>query len=900
MRRRLLITLVVVCVGSASVAADDGPVGEARVLFLKGEYVRAAEVLQKTLAADGKSARAAELLSELDLELGRFDEAARRCEEFLRSAPRQTGVRTKLAWALYRRGDLDRAYREARKVQVLDPTNLSARYLEALIQHDRGARLVAKRVFETFVDVYQDTPNEKLSAEDLTTIGRACTCFALADRNPRMLRTIVNEVYPAAVKKDRLYTPALIASGELLLAKYNTGEARREFEAALRVNPKHPLALVGLARCELSRRQFPEAQGYVEKAQKVAPKLPEVLMLDATLSVYEQDFEAALGTAQTVLGINGNHQEALGLAAACFRQLGRTDDYAAAEKRALTVNPKCSVFYETVASVLITRHRDGEAEGLLRKAMELSPNDSGPASLLGLLLMRLGREKEAYAILNAAFKMDSFNVLVFNTLNLLEKMEDFETRKTEHFTIRVHPKADRVLVDYVVEYMERIYPEVVANYRHEPPHTLIEIFPQHRMFSVRTAGVPNVGTVGACLGPTIVMDSPVVGRPGMFNWADVLRHEFTHAVTLSATDMKISHWFTEALAVSEERRPWRYEWNQMLVDALDRDELMPVTRLNHAFTRARTQRRRQLAYAQSYLVARFITETWGRHKLVEMLAHYRKGEDTAQVILSAFGMKPEDFDGKFRVFASGFASGWKLSPGPLIREQGEVEKRIEQNPTDAELHLELSRIKLARRDVTGAALSVQEALKLKPEDARVHAALGMVRLHQRNASEARKAFEKALVRNPAETAAVRGMLQVCRLEKKEDEVLTYLGKLRSLEPLNPGIYRAMAKILLKKGEERGAVDCLSKAAEYDSQDYHSRRELVRLMMERTDYHSAAKYIDEAVAIWPYDRKIHEWGAVAFAKLGKVERAEREKALIPHSKDYRPSAAPERPERPVEH
>ena len=40
---------------------------------------------------------------------------------------------------------------------------------------------------------------------------------------------------------------------------------------------------------------------------------------------------------------------------------------------------------------------------------------------------------------------------------------------------------------------------------------------------------------------------------GTFNWAQVLRHEYTHTVTLGATDNRIAHWMTEGLAVLEEQ-----------------------------------------------------------------------------------------------------------------------------------------------------------------------------------------------------------------------------------------------------------------------------------------------------------------------------------------------------------
>ncbi|MBA7716236.1 hypothetical protein ES703_125304 [subsurface metagenome] len=271
------------------------------------------------------------------------------------------------------------------------------------------------------------------------------------------------------------------------------------------------------------------------------------------------------------------------------------------------------------------------------------------------------------------------------------------------------------------------------------------------------------------------------------------------------------------------------------------------------------------------------------------------------MIESVFKMKPESFDAVFRAFVEKEMSKVCLSPTPLVRHQDVVEKQVADNPAVVELHIELARIKVVRGDLTGAALAAGEALRLEPDNARANTVLGLVRLAQRNSTDARKAFEKALRLDSKEVDALRGLAKICRGEKKSDEELAHLEKLQKLEPLNPGVHRSIARIHLKKNNERPLVASLAKTAELDSQDYASRRELVRLMMARTDYHSAARYIDEAVAIWPYDRQLHEWAAVAFGKLGKTERAEREKALVPFSKTYRRGLRkPPKPERPVEH
>jgi Tfp pilus assembly protein PilF len=161
---------------------------------------------------------------------------------------------------------------------------------------------------------------------------------------------------------------------------------------------------------------------------------------------------------------------------------------------------------------------------------------------------------------------------------------------------------------------------------------------------------------------------------------------------------------------------------------------------------------------------------------------------------------------------------------------------------------------------------------------------------QGKVEDARTAFKKAVEFDPKEVEAVRGMVRTYRADEDAAELGKWLARLQKLDPVNPDVYRMLARAALKKKDEHAAAEHLVKAVELDNQDYDSCRELVRLFMARGDYAAAASYIDRAIAIWPYDRRIHEWGSVAFAKLGRKDRAEREKALMAFSKEYEPGAA----------
>ena len=62
---------------------------------------------------------------------------------------------------------------------------------------------------------------------------------------------------------------------------------------------------------------------------------------------------------------------------------------------------------------------------------------------------------------------------------------------------------------------------------------LIEMFPKHDDFAVRTIGLPGmIGALGACFGRVVTLDSPKARPPGDFNWGETLWHELAHVITL--------------------------------------------------------------------------------------------------------------------------------------------------------------------------------------------------------------------------------------------------------------------------------------------------------------------------------------------------------------------------------
>ena len=275
--------------------------------------------------------------------------------------------------------------------------------------------------------------------------------------------------------------------------------------------------------------------------------------------------------------------------------------------------------------------------------------------------------------------LDPFNARTTNYLRLLDMMDQFASKESAHFIVRYDARQDPIIPEYFSDYLESVYPAVCGAYQYEPKvKTFIEVFPTHDAFSVRTTGGPWIATVGASTGRIIALVAPRKGERtmGPFNWSQVLRHEFTHTVTLGATDNRIAHWFTEGLAVQQEHSPLRWEWVPMLYSAVTKHELFQMDSLTWAFIRPRRPIDRQLAYAESSWICQFVEQRYGHGAILAMLDQFRKGSTQEEVFENALHRTQSEFFTEFERWCQKQVAGWGYDEASsakyqLLRDRGE-------------------------------------------------------------------------------------------------------------------------------------------------------------------------------------------------------------------------------------
>src|SRR5206468_11730501 len=171
--------------------------------------------------------------------------------------------------------------------------------------------------------------------------------------------------------------------------------------------------------------------------------------------------------------------------------------------------------------------------------------------------------------------------------------------------------------EYAMGLAKQALTTLAARYEFTPRGPiLVEIFPKHDDFAVRTMGLRGMtGALGVCFGRVVGMDSPKARPPGEFQWEATLWHELAHVITLQMSNQRIPRWLTEGISEYEERRA-RPEWSRGMDVAfagmMNRGEILKLRDLNAGFTSPKTI---TLAYFEATLLVQHLATAFGDAKI---------------------------------------------------------------------------------------------------------------------------------------------------------------------------------------------------------------------------------------------------------------------------------------------
>ncbi len=900
----------------------DEPLPRARALMNKGRHDEALALARSLADADAKDKAPRKLLAELYLKTGMDAQADQMTSELLKLDRTDPEVHILRGRWLELSGDLegaDAAFELAVGISD-DLKSFEPKVRLGALRAECGKKKEASALLEKVLEDYQ--ARENLTPSDYVWIARACR---LLDYYPdvksgwaRRMVEYARQMLEDAGKNDPTYVPALTDYGNLFLDKGDAPAAQHAFEKAVKIDPQSPEARLGLARALVAASykgtaRFQDAESELRKALAADPMCAGAHALLAQLAVNDGDPDRALERCDRALKARPLSVDLLAAKGAALLLEGDEAGFTALEKSVLAKLPTCARFYDEIARTIAVKFRYAEARDLAKKALELDPGYYPARATLAINLLRTGDEAQGTKELEQAYKDDPYDVITFNTLELLGRLEkDYATVEDEHFIVRLHKKEEKASKKLVLALLEEAREKLTKKYGVTLQRkTLVELFPRVEDFSARSIGLPFIPALGVCFGDVMTVISANEKKTfGKHSWGRTAWHEFTHVVTLNKTHNRIPRWLTEGLSVYEEsrgRKSWVREYDVPILTLRYRNLILPMATFDEGFTKPRFADQVMMSYYQGGLTCEFIEQRWGFKKILELLDEYGKGRTTKQAIPAAFGLTLEQFDARFKDFLEERYAGIAFMPPPTWEEKDALLDRCAEAPWDVAARGALARAYALLGKPGDAAAQAGEALEgvrslripqaflplgdfesgvegaalrqearaawLRSAAGDASLALGIVAAGRGKSGEALKHLKAALelgTRDPVE--AHRQRANIFRSEKRWDEAIEEVETIERLLPPMADLHRGLAALKGAKGDTDGSLDELRTVCSLDSDDMKTRLEVAGELKKRERWGDVAKVLEDGALIDPFVPQGHFLYAEALRHTREWKRA----------------------------
>ena len=596
-----------------------------------------------------------------------------------------------------------------------------------------------------------------------------------------------NEVFRQLVEKNPKNPDYRVRWGRMYVEHNQRGDAATAqglFNEALELKKDHAGALVGMALLAAESYEARAAE-LAEKALESDPKMLEARELLARLALEDNNNAKAVDEAKKALAIDANSVQG--------RAILATIDWLA-DKKETPWDPHAAAGYETAGHFFTINRRYEEANDYYRKAISLDPHLESARSELGINLMRLGQDKEAYDQLETCYNDNYRSSATVNSLRLMDSYKDFVTFKTDTTVLKLHRKEADLLRPYFESEIRRAIATYEKKYKIKLDHPVqVEVSPNHTDFEVRTLGMPGLGALGVTFNYAIAMDSPSGRKPGEFHWASTLWHEMSHVYTLAMTNHRVPRWFTEGMAVHEETAA-SPEWGDRLgpdeVAAIKNHQLLPIAELDRGFIHPVSPPQVIVSYFQAGRICDYINEKWGWDTLLAMLKDFGQDEDTATVIRKELHMEPADFD---KVFLADLEASTRNVVTHLDEWKSELKALAEMS---------------ARKDYEGVIKTGPQVRDWFPDYVEQHSAyeaLAQAYLAKGDKAAATAELERYIKiggRNPETIKLAAKLLQEAGNEK---EAAAVLERLNYIYPMDDAAHETLGGLWLDQSNAAGAI-----------------------------------------------------------------------------------------------
>jgi tetratricopeptide (TPR) repeat protein len=670
-----------------------------------------------------------------------------------------------------------------------------------------------------------------------------------------------NAFFQTAIKEYPEDPRARVRWGELFLATHQNDEAVKLFQEALELDKHDAAATIGLAKVAAGR--FEEKT--TEFAKAVIDENPddslEAHLLLARTALEDGSLDAGDKELDRALDLAKKHDfpplEIYALKASVDLLRGVTDS--PWTKRALALNAGYGEAYATPAYFYVITRRYREAIELLRKAVEIEPDLYSAHTDLGVNLLRENKIDEAQQHLMIAYRGDPFSAPVVNTLRLIDSFDNFVVSQHPPDTtrpdavpnkgsiLRLNKKEAPVIEPYVLDLVNRTIAAYTKRYDFELKQpVVVELYPQHDDFAVRTSGLPGIGLLGVTFGYLVAMDSPARHADSDFHWGTTLWHEMAHVFTLEATNHLVPRWFSEGVSVYEEWTTGPLHGRHIpppVFKAIKDGKFLPVAELDRGFIRPSYEQQVIVSYMQAGLTCEYIASRWGQEGLRAMLKEFGEGKETREAVQNALKTSAAQFD-------EGFASYVEAQLGAVVAQYEPWQHAL----------AELSQA-VKSEDWRLVAARAADAIQLFPDfvdqgspylvKARAHRELGETSLVTSTLLEYRK-------RGGYDPDALLALAKSLTEAKRDTDAIGVLDDVLMVAPLRPEVHSELGDLLLAAGRAADAVveyKALLAMKPQDLADAHYR--LAKAYFAASDKASSREHLLYALEIAPHYREAQQ-------------------------------------------
>lgn len=291
-----------------------------------------------------------------------------------------------------------------------------------------------------------------------------------------------------------------------------------------------------------------------------------------------------------------------------------------------------TAYFKKAESDYAARRLDSAEENLL-SSLEFNPDNVSSLILMGDIKYFSQELDEAKEFWKRAFEVEPqgpFATKVIERIKRLEKESKVESEykplTMDIFDIRYPPEGGEDLGYDIRYYLQSAYSSVGRDLDHYPQHKIVVLIYAKKDFENFEHW--RTGRIGVYDGKIRLSLLDEKFTPDEIR--AIVSHEYTHAVIHDIALANCPIWLNEGLAKYEE---FEHTDKELFVlrNAVDEDKVIPLKELDNAFKNPKGATHLQLAYEESYSMAKFLIDRYSLYSVRKILESFKEGQGLERV-----------------------------------------------------------------------------------------------------------------------------------------------------------------------------------------------------------------------------------------------------------------------------